>query len=314
VESLQNIKRRLKTVKNIGQITKAMELVAATKMRKSQDVALASRPYVYTVLELLAQLSRVEMPYTPPLLKERVIKRTAVVVIASDKGLTGSFNSAVFRACEKYMETKHTNVSSVYIAVGTKSAQFLQRKGYPTEASFTQYGDITTVEGVRPLATMLLNGYLSHKWDSVVILSTNFKSALSQNVVTREVFPITFESLEKTAREIIPVTKRFTEEFNEKGFSFFAQDERTAKDQEYIIEPSPEKALETLIPHLVMMQIYHTILEANASEHASRRMAMKNASDNANDILDTLSIEYNKSRQAGITRELTEITAGAEAL
>src|SRR3990167_7313444 len=320
MQSLQTIKRRLKGVKNIRQITKAMELVAATKMRKSQEVALLSRPYAYAALEFLANLSRVSGSYTPPLLERRPVKKTAYVVMASDKGLTGSFNSAVFRTFEKQFagETFGSPTSEdfrksdfrMFIAVGQKAASYLTRRMGGVERSFIKFGDYTNIEEVRPLADYLISGYLEKTWDRVLIFYTNFRSAMQQDVVVRELFPVTFEKLKETAEEIIPQTGKYAAE----GHGALFQTNTGATEKEYIIEPSPEAVLRELVPHLIIMQVYHIILEANASEHAARRMAMKNASDNASDIVDDLTLEYNKSRQAGITKELTEITAGAEAL
>lgn len=307
MQSLQSIKRRLRGVKNIGQITKAMELVAATKMRRSQEVALASRPYAYAALEFLANLSRITPDFIPPLLEQRPIQKTAIVLVASDKGLTGSFNSAVFRAFEKTFGSSVSENSS-YIAVGQKAVSYLGRRVRNVEQSFVKFGDYTRGEEVRPLADYLISGYLTKRWDRVVIIYTNFRSALRQDIVVRELFPVTFESLKKTAEEIIPQEGKYAQE----GHGALFQGYPSRKEKEYIIEPSPEIVLAELAPHLVVMQVYHIILEANVSEHAARRMAMKNASDNASEILDNLTLEYNKSRQAGITRELTEITAGAE--
>lgn len=309
MQSLQTIKRRLRGVKNIGQITKAMELVAATKMRRSQEVALASRPYAYAALEFLANLSRITTGFVPPLLEQRPAKKTAIVLVASDKGLTGSFNSAVFRAFEKTFG-RSVSENSSYIAVGQKAVSYLMRWVGTVEQGFVKFGDYTRVEEVRPLADYLISGYLTKRWDKVVIIYTNFRSALRQDIVVRELFPVTFESLKKTAEEIIPREGKYVQEGHGASFQGYSH----AKEKEYIIEPSPEIVLVELAPHLVVMQVYHIILEANASEHAARRVAMKNASDNASEIADTLTLEYNKSRQAGITRELTEITAGAEAI
>jgi F-type H+-transporting ATPase subunit gamma len=309
MQSLQTIKRRLKGVENIGQITKAMELVAATKMRKSQEVALASRPYAYAALEFLANLSRVSTNFVSPFLEHRPIENTAFVVIASDKGLTGSFNSAVFRAFEKETGYQLGRPVVKCIAVGQKAVSYLERRIGKVEKGFTKFGDIITVEETRPLAKFLLDGYLSKAWDRVLVLSTNFKSAMQQDVVARELFPVTFEKLKETAEEIVPKKGRYAEEGH--GALFQVQ---SAEEKEYIIEPSPEYVLGQLIPHLIGMQVYHIILEANASEHAARRVAMKNASDNASEIADNLTLEYNKSRQAGITEELTEITAGANSI
>ena len=281
-------------------------------MRRSQAVALASRPYVYAALELLANLSRASTNYTPALLQKRPIKKTAVVVVASDKGLTGSFNSAVFRTFEKLSLSSTWKPDVQVIAVGQKAVSYIERRMGGVAETFTKFGDITTLEETKPLADLLVQGYLQMRWDRVTVLYTNFKSALQQEVILRDILPVDFASLKRTAEEIIPRTGRFAEEFQEKGIQFFADSKEGEK--EYLIEPSPEEVLEMVVPYLVVMQVYHIILEANASEHAARRMAMKNASDNATDIAESLTLEYNKSRQAGITRELTEIVGGAEAL
>ncbi len=304
MQSLQTIKRRLRGVKNIGQITKAMELVAATKMRRSQEVALASRPYAYAALEFLANLSQVSTNFVPPLLEKRPLERTVIVLVASDKGLTGSFNSAVFRSFEKHIANES---AARYIAVGQKAVSYLQRRVGAVDHSFIKFGDYTAVEEVRPLAQLLMEGYLKKKWDRALVFYTNFRSAMQQNVVVRKIFPVTFESLKETAEEIIPQSGRYAMEGY--GASLYAPE--GGKEREYIIEPSPEHVLQELIPHLVVMQVYHIVLEANASEHAARRMAMKSASDNASEIVDNLTLEYNKSRQANITKELIEITSGA---
>lgn len=313
MESLQHIKRRIKSVQNINQITKAMELVAATKMRRSQEIALASRPYAFTALDFLATLSRLEDAKMPPLLLKRPVKKTAFVVVTSDKGLAGSLNSAVLREFEKYMRHEEpNNQNCVFIAVGQKAAAHLEKKERTIEERFTRVGDYTTIAEVTPITDFLVGGYLKGAWDRVLVFSTHFKTALSQEVFIRQILPVDIESLKKTARGIIPEQGKFAELAREGDLSLLREGE--IKNGEYLIEPSPEAVLRDLVSHLVMMQIYHFILEANASEHAARRVAMKNASDNAAELADGLTLTYNKSRQAAITREIVEITAGAESL
>ncbi|MEK7193282.1 MAG: ATP synthase F1 subunit gamma [Patescibacteria group bacterium] len=314
MESLQNIKRRLKSVHNINQITKAMELVAATKMRKSQEIALASRPYALAALDLLAKLSETEQSAASPLLQKRKVKRTAVVLVTSDKGLAGSFNSSVIRAFEKVLREKNTNISKendCFVAVGQKAAMYLE-KNITLSQKFVRFGDHATIEQIKPLADHLINGYAKNEWDRVLVFSTHFKTALRQVVLMRQILPVEIESLKATAKEIVPETGRFSELVKENGVSFFNGKSELAS--EYLLEPSSATIIQELVPHLVLMQIYHLILETNASEHATRRVAMKSASDNASELADNLTLVYNKSRQAGITRELIEITASAEAL
>lgn len=307
-ESLQNLKRRIGGVKNVNQITRAMELVAATKMRKSQELALNSRPYAYAALELLANLSSADGVSLPLLFEKREVKKTALVLVTSDKGLAGAFNANVLKAFDKFAAKEKTQ-NAAYIAVGQKAANYLEKKG-KLRAKYTHVGDYTTVDEVQPLAELLVNGFLAGEWDRVIVFSMNFRSALLQEVVRRELFPIDVARLRETADELIPKTGRYAE-LRERGeFGIL----KNSKRAEYIIEPSPTEILECLGRHLVLMQIYHLVLEANASEHAARRTAMKSASDNASELAGELSLQYNKSRQASITREIIEITAGAEAL
>jgi len=326
MESTQNLKKRIKSIGNIKKITKAMELVAATKMRKAQEVALASRPYAFVALDLLASVSllkKTKKQPLPALLQKRNIKNSLVVLMASDKGLAGSFNSSVFRKFERYFskEKKYSDIPHnvrmndlFFVAIGEKSYQYLQKKFKSPSTvdqstvlqKFTSVGDFTTPLQVQPLVDFIIKGYVEKKWDNVLVFSTHFRSALKQEPLMRELLPITFESLKETIREIVPETGRFSE-----MKSSFAQ---TGKSQEYVIEPSPERVLEDLAKHLVFMQIYDIILEANASEHSARRLAMKTACDNASDLGDRLNLQYNKARQGKITKQIIEIVSGAESL
>ncbi|MEY4731763.1 MAG: synthase gamma subunit [Candidatus Parcubacteria bacterium] len=310
-ESLQNLKRRIGGVKNVNQITRAMELVAATKMRKSQELALNSRPYAYAALELLANLSAADGVSLPPLFERRTVKKTVLVLVTSDKGLAGAFNANVVKTFDRFISQENIP-DAAYIAVGQKAANYLEKKG-ALRAKFTRVGDYTAVEQVQPIAELLVHGFLSGEWDRVIVFSMNFRSALLQEVVRRELFPIDITRLRETADELIPKTGRYAELRKRGEIGLLAP--RTGRQAtDYLIEPSPEAILTDLAQHLVLMQVYHLVLEANASEHAARRAAMKSASDNASELAGELSLQYNKSRQANITREIIEITAGAEAL
>lgn len=314
MESLRNIELRRKSVRNINQITKAMEVVAATKMRRSQEIALSSRPYAWTALDMLGTLSRLGGIELPPVLLEREVKKTALVVVTSDKGLAGAFNSAVFREFTKFVKDHGVDLSDdrySFIAVGQKAANFLTRNVHAVEASFTRFGDFTTSEEVKPLSELLVSGFLGGRWDEVIVFSTHFRTALKQEVVHQRVLPVDFESIRETTEAIVPETGRFAEE---RRVDTSKAEVQGRQELDYLIEPSPKAVLEALAEHLVEMEIYHLVLEANASEHAARRAAMKSASDNAADLAERLTLEYNKSRQAAVTREIIEITAGAEAL
>ncbi|MDO8516241.1 MAG: ATP synthase F1 subunit gamma [bacterium] len=313
--SLQIIKKRLKGIGNIHQMTQAMELVAATKMRRAQEVALSSRPYVLTALEILANIlegieHNGEASFDASrltLLKKREIKRTAIILVAADKGLAGSFNSAVFKKFERFL-AEHPEGDFAYIAVGQKAVDHLKRKGLPIEAQFTRYGDLIHMHDVLPLSVVAREGFESGKWDSVMIHSTHFLSALRQEVISRQILPLDFEKIRAVDEELIPETGRFSELRKQ------LIQNRPTRPADYLIEPSPYEALETLLPTLFTMQVYHSILEANASEHSARRMAMKSATDSASELIEDLTLEYNRSRQALVTKELIEIAGTTAAL
>ncbi len=313
MESPQNIKKRLKSVKNIGQITKAMELVSATKMRKSQQVALDSRPYSFAALDLLATISELDVKL-PELLQTRPVKKVLFVLVASDKGLAGAFNSSVFKKFEQHLKihkAEWDKEEHSYIAVGEKAYNYLSKRGFNVLKKVNDMGDFTDLEEVSPMANFLVQGFLDKDWDRVIVISTHFITALKQEPHVRRVLPIDFDHIAQTVVETIPERGKFAELLKENDVSFVPNRE---KIKEYIIEPSPEKVLEKLAEHLFLMTIYQLVLEANASEHSARRMAMKTASDNASDLAEKLNLQYNKSRQAKITTEISEISAGAEAL
>jgi len=294
MESTQNIKKRLKSVNSIGKITKAMELVAATKMRRAQEIALASRPYAFAALDLLSRLSLIEKTkhvQFPELLRQRKVKKVLFVLVSSDKGLAGAFNSSVMKKFEAHMQRdqeKYKNEEKFFVAVGEKAFNYLSKKGLNVVKKFVQAGDYTTPEHVEPLTHFIVEGYMQKQWDRVVIISMNFKSALRQEPHVRLALPIDFDRLKETLQEIVPQTGKFAELRNQlevKGKKLPARRSLGAGGEvSYLIEPSPEVVLENLAKHLFFMQVYHLILEANAAEHSARRMAMKTASDNAKDL------------------------------
>ncbi|TSC75317.1 MAG: F-type H+-transporting ATPase subunit gamma [Parcubacteria group bacterium Gr01-1014_30] len=300
MESLQNIKSRLRAVRNIGQITKAMEVVAATKMRKSQEIALRTRPYAFKALELLSKLSRFS-PLETALTKKRQVKTTLLVVIASDRGLAGAFNTQVFRSAEKLFKA-----DSVYAAVGKKAGKFILKKGLSLVSGFQGFGDFVRFEDIKPLADFVIDGFKSARWDRVVTVSMHFRTALKQEMVNQQVLPVDFEKIEETVKAIVPEHGKYAESLPTTNYKL-----QTA-GIDYLFEPSAKETLEMLIPHLVKMQIYHLVLEANASEHSARRVAMKQASDNSDELFSAFTLQYNKARQEAITKETIEITSTIE--
>lgn len=311
MEALQNIKTRIKAVKNVGQITKAMEVVSATKMRKAQEVALRSRPYAFRALQLLQKIHK-SAPVKIPLTDKRPVKTTLMVVIASDKGLAGSFNTQVFRASDIFLD-KDVKESQEHqykaVIVGKKANIYIGKKKINVVQTFTGFGDYAEPQEVQPLTDLIVNGFMKGTWDRVVTVATHFRSTLKQETLVRQVLPVDIEKIKKTVDEIIPEHGRFSE-LRETSVANGKPD----AEIDYIFEPSPLEALNALIPHLVEMQMYHIILEANASEHSARMVAMKAASDNAGELSEGLTLVFNKARQAGITKEIIEITSTQNAL
>lgn len=335
MENPQSLKKRLKSVANINKITKAMEMVAATKMRKSQEIALSSRPYAFAALDFLATISSLDQKLPelfdlPAQAGKRKVKKVLFVLVSSDKGLAGAFNSSVFKKFEQHMkrdEEKYAHEEKFYVAVGEKAFNYLSKKGFNVIKKFVAVGDYTAPEQVHPIVDFLVQGYLiggekkwptsnafgvaGAGWDRVVVVSTHFRSALKQEPHVRRILPIDFDHIKETVQEIIPERGKFADLIKEHQINFVPD---KAKLKEYLIEPSPKEVLKKLAEHLFFIQVYHLILEANASEHSARRMAMKTASDNASDLGNALNLQYNKSRQSKITTEISEISAGAEAL
>jgi F-type H+-transporting ATPase subunit gamma len=310
MESGQNLQRRMKSVKNIGQITKAMELVAATKMRRSQELVLNARPYAYTALEILAVIANLKDVPMPEILQERPIQKTAFLIATSDKGLAGSFNGSVLRKFEQYVRMNQIDLSDSkysFIVVGQKAKSYLEHRGVTVAQSFLRVGDFTNIEEVNPLTEALIGGYLAHDFDEVIVFSTNFITALRQDVVVRQILPISFEKIKESIEALLPEAGRFSQYLDKAIVT-------EGREVEYAIEPSPTEVLAELAPQLLKIRMYHLILEANASEHSARRVAMKNASDNAADLSEELTMVYNKSRQAAITNEIIEVTSGAQSL
>lgn len=305
MQSARDIKKRIRSVKNISQITKAMEVVSATKMRKSQEFAIRARPFAAASLELLNNLL-LRTEHLPPILSSRQVKKTAVLVVTSDKGLAGAFNANVLRKAEVHIAG--LTIPRTIITVGKKARDHFLLRNIPIERSFWEFGDYTQFRDTLPVAEHLLNGFSKGAWDELYAIYTNFRSTLRQEAVIKKILPATREGLEDAVRGILPERGRFAG--NAAGEPAHAPQYHF----EYKFEPSPTEILESLVPQILRMHIHHIILESNASEHSARMVAMKNASESAEELITDLSLVYNKTRQAGITRELTEITAGKEAL
>src|SRR3989344_3054091 len=309
MESLRVIKNRIRSITNTAQITKAMEMVAASKMRKAQEYALGSRFYVVKALELLSNVVQSGGIVTHYLLNKPETKKICFLVITSDKGLCGGANSVVLgRASASASRAGKDNVDIV--AVGKKGADFFRHKGFNVIASFSGFGDYAKLADTLPVARLLMDYQKEGRYAEVTVFYNKFISTLKQTVFAHTVFPFDLNTLRDIAKEIIPETGRYAN-FRKDFLQNSIPEELPA---DYIFEPSSMAVLDRLLPQLFKIEIHSIILEANASEHSARMVAMKNASDNAKGIIGDLKLIYNTARQAAITKELSEISAGAEAL
>jgi F-type H+-transporting ATPase subunit gamma len=285
----QDIRRRIKSIRNIGQLTKAMQMVAASKMRKAQQHALAGRPYASLMNKVLVSLQKRTDPKLHPLLHVRELKKELVLIISTDKGLAGALNTNLLREAARF-DAKQT----VYVTAGRKARQFIARTKRELLADF-ELKDAPAFVETKPIAKFCIEKFLNHDVDRVSILYTQFINTVNQRPVVRTLLPISSFDL-PTKHE-------------EPGISESA-DPMTG----YTFEPNAEAVLDIMLPYYVHYQVFQMILDARASEHSARMVAMKNATDNANQFIKDLTLEYNKMRQAGITTELLEIATAQMAL
>ena len=285
----RDIRRRIKSVKNTSQITKAMQMVAASKMRKAQMRALSGRPYAEELAKILAALGKAGgSEELHPLLQERKeVKRELVLVITTDKGLCGALNTNLLRELNQFDAAKTT-----FVAIGRKGSQYLGRLKRDLAADFELKEAFTFLE-CKQASKFCIEKFISGEVDKVTVAYTDFKSTLRQ---------------EPTLKVILPVQNFDLDDMHGQ------KTEVAASTIEYLFEPSAGGVLQHLVPHYVHFAVYQMVLESRASEHSARMVAMKNATDNAKQLIKDLTLEYNKVRQAGITTELLEITTAQMAL
>lgn len=282
------LKRRIGSVKNTRQITKAMELVAASKMRRAQDQANASRSYREVAHDILAQLSDVSDVRRHPLFVKRKIDSRLTIIITSDTGLAGAYDANVLKRLTAVLtEDQKNKIQDNVIAIGKKGSQFVSRlEGVDLLAAYPIFTGQPTGADIRPIVEKVFDMYENEEIDAVTIIYTQFYSSVRQEVTTLDLLPAQPPERES---KISPL-------------------------EVAIFEPSPESVAESVVARLLEVQLWQAILESLASEHSMRMMAMKNASDNASDIIDDLTLEFNTARQAAITQEIAEIVGGAEAV
>lgn len=298
--STRDIKRRIRSVTNTRQITKAMELVAAAKMRKAIKAVQATRPYANLAWELVQNLASRTQRERYPLLRQRPVKKEMIVLITSNRGLCGGFNQQIIRLVSDHLgqQTKQqAGIQPQLILLGKKGREAMIRLGNPVAAAFDKADVISELGEITGLSRLIIDDFSAGACDRVMLAYTDFVSALKQLPRLRQILPF-----EKRPEELGRVSRVKEIPQAETDFS------------EYLFEPSPEAVLEVILPRLVEVQIYQAVLESNASEHSARMLAMRNATENADEFISDLVLSFNQARQAGITRDLAEISASRAVL
>lgn len=313
----KEIRRRIKSINNTGKITRAMEMVSAAKMRKATESVLKIRAYAHSAWSVLTNLARAFENYEHGLLEVREVKSVLIIAVTSNRGLCGSFNAQIIKKIkEEINNPANLKINRIgakkvestvadkdlkidFITVGKKGEGLVKRLGKEIVAAFPDLTYLPGIENVRPLSKIVIDEYLAKKYDKVVIAYTDYISTVNQQPKIRQVLPVSKIDLEKQIAEMDNLAREYGLE---------------KPQMEYKVEPSPNEVLTHIFPRLIEMQIYHAILESNASKESARMMAMRNATDAANEMSEGLTLAYNQIRQMKITQEIAEISAGRAAL
>jgi F-type H+-transporting ATPase subunit gamma len=283
--NLRIIRRRIRSIQSTAKITKAMEMVATSKMKKAQERDLAGRPYAEKIQQVLADLAAQQGGSGHPLLDRREMKKIEIIHITPDRGLCGGLNANINRSTGSFVvDTTQRDVPSVLITVGRKGRDFMIRYGREVRAEFTGIGDKPSLLDTLPISKIVIDDYTNKYCDVVYLAYSRFVTTMTQRPVLQQLLPVEAAKSERKA------------------------------EIEYIYEPARREVMAELLPRFVEMEVYHAVLESIASEQSARMVAMRNASDNASDLVQELTLMYNKARQEMITKELLDITGGAEAI
>jgi F-type H+-transporting ATPase subunit gamma len=312
--NLKTIRDRIQSVKNTKKITEAMRLVAAAKVRRAQQQVIATRPFADKLAQVLYSLqNRLKFAdATSPLLQQRQVKCVALLVVTGDRGLCGGYNSSIIRKAElRAQELKAQGLDYKFVTVGRKATQYFQRRNQPVESTYMGLEQIPTAAEAGNIADELLSLFLSETVDRVELVYTKFVSLIASRPVIQTLLPLTPQGLEVPDDEVFRLTTR--------GGSFAVEREKltsTAQPlpSDTVFEQDPNQILDALLPLYLNNQLLRSLQESAASELAARMTAMNNASDNAKQLIGSLTLTYNKARQAAITQEILEVVGGAEAL
>jgi len=312
--NLKAIRDRIQSVKNTKKITEAMRLVAAARVRRAQEQVLSTRPFADRLAQVLYGLqTRLQFEEADlPLLKKRQVKTVGILVVSGDRGLCGGYNSSIIKRAEiRAKELKAEGLNYKFVVVGRKASQYFQRREYPIDATFIGLEQIPTAPEASNIADELLALFLSESVDRIELIYTKFVSLVSSRPVTQTLLPLDTQGLEAPDDEIFRLTSR--------GGQFEVAREKVTTEmrpfpRDMIFEQDPVQILDSLLPLYLSNQLLRALQESSASELAARMTAMSNASENAAELIGTLTLGYNKARQASITQEILEVVGGSEAL
>ena len=309
MSNLREIKGKIKGVAKTRQVTRAMEAVSASKMRKSQEKAIAGRPYAISAFRILRGLSKNLNTRESFFVKEREMKKVLVILITSDRGFAGGLNSSVIKKTLAFMSDKKIAKEDVsFICVGKKGYDFFSKRGYSISENFEKFEDALPISEVEEISSRAVDLYKEGDFTHVFVAYSNFVSTFTQEPLLNQALPLRQEEIARIIESIRPARGKYSEMFKDEKSS----DENSFAD--YLFEPSAELVFERLVFDLIAVLVFQSFVEGKASEFSARMVAMRSASEKALEMGNALSLSYNKARQSVITREVSEIVGGVEAL
>lgn len=302
MQTTRDIKRRLKSIGNIKQITRAMQLVAGSKMRKAQTKTSDADAYAYGALEILENITRTIKGVMPhPYWQFNQSSKTGLILISTDRGFCGGMNVNLFSAVLSFIkQNKEEGQEIKVVTVGKKARDFVKKLGLEIIADFSGINDYFTIQGITPIASIASKDYLKKEYKDIYIAFTQFINTLVQKPLIRKILPVSAD----TFKEITEIDQKANK------FFFKKEKQKEGAPAQYIFEPSLNSVFERLAPYLIEIEVYKALLESQASEHSARMLAMKNATDKAEELNSVLQLVYNQARQASITKEIAEISSG----